>query len=558
MGEGDLFGVRALEKGFYGGVAQVTPLPSAANSPALSPARTNRGSNDMNTTSSSSSFQDLDLSQSTSASESSNPKKNASLTLSRLQPSDAELNGRRNHDPAVNMANFMPPSPSTSNHPEIPKIMVGSHVTRSTELASSGASSSHAVITSVASNGPNAKSPMISIFPPSTLASLNLPAGARRPGMPNRSVSDDSHSRNMSYDGRTSPTGTAPTVELRTMSSFSNWGDNVINDAARPVSPHLRADKPSAQHLSRTHSAEALSMESERAPRNRTRSRDALREAAHHNAHARNQSSSSARSISRTQDSVKRPSHTRQPSQEATNERNRDQLHYDPRAGARNRSGSVQGRNVDFDSRRESPFDDVHRMKHAKKDSDSSTYSTDTSSSTNSSRPQMTEADDERENERKLVEWRARDKGAAQGAPRDTNLQVSKNRAQPPKELSLQLGGAKSRDTTTHALDLALGLAATNNPSLAGSPVGPLPSIPKAKPAVRQPTRARSASEVENEGSTDLFVDSYYGRDSVFMPNSNAAEAQAMQKRKQGVIAAAAAAAAVAVVPRGSPMGRQI
>jgi hypothetical protein len=77
-------------------------------------------------------------------------------------------------------------------------------------------------------------------------------------------------------------------------------------------------------------------------------------------------SSRSSKSISRTRDSIRRasPAHTRKISVDRYNRhsRDRDQLHYDPTSHHRSRSGSVQGRAVDFDRPRESPFANINAI----------------------------------------------------------------------------------------------------------------------------------------------------------------------------------------------------
>ena len=84
---------------------------------------------------------------------------------------------------------------------------------------------------------------------------------------------------------------------------------------------------------------------------------------------SRSTSSQRTRAISRTQDSLRR--HSRKLSQdrsaadsniEKRRSRDRDQIHFDPSHHRRNRSGSVQGRAVDFDHPRESPFSNSHAI----------------------------------------------------------------------------------------------------------------------------------------------------------------------------------------------------
>lgn len=89
--------------------------------------------------------------------------------------------------------------------------------------------------------------------------------------------------------------------------------------------------------------------------------------------------SRSAHSLARTRDSVRR--HSRKVSQlslrtEKRRSRDRDQIHYDPTQRHRNRSGSVQGRSIDFDNPRESPFSNFHAIStHSTSSSQSSARS---------------------------------------------------------------------------------------------------------------------------------------------------------------------------------------
>ncbi|CZR63727.1 uncharacterized protein PAC_13624 [Phialocephala subalpina] len=85
----------------------------------------------------------------------------------------------------------------------------------------------------------------------------------------------------------------------------------------------------------------------------------------------------SSRSLSRTRDSV-RDSRTSQSFKSASSHRRsreRDQLHFDPTSHRRNRSGSVQGRSVDFDQPRESPFSNSNQTNHSPSSSVSSSTS---------------------------------------------------------------------------------------------------------------------------------------------------------------------------------------
>lgn len=103
--EGDLFGIRAIEAGFYAGVAQSRPV-SRANSVHGDPSL------------SSSTLVGANPSSPLMKGQSAN---NSSLSLnlnagngragSKLRPSEAELNGGRNHNGAVDMNLNVPPSP---------------------------------------------------------------------------------------------------------------------------------------------------------------------------------------------------------------------------------------------------------------------------------------------------------------------------------------------------------------------------------------------------------------------------------------------------------------
>ncbi|KAI9872836.1 MAG: hypothetical protein M1830_001134 [Pleopsidium flavum] len=136
LDEGDLFGIRAIESGYYGGVTQSRPT-SAAGSHSLSGSlnRTLVGSQTspkVVSTSPSSSVIALPLEPKRSRSplskylvsqaddvgdEFSSKRRKPSPLRSRLQPSSAELSGRTRHDPAVDMSLTVPPSPTNDTSP---------------------------------------------------------------------------------------------------------------------------------------------------------------------------------------------------------------------------------------------------------------------------------------------------------------------------------------------------------------------------------------------------------------------------------------------------------
>lgn len=131
MEEGDLFGIRAIESGYFGGVAQsrpVSPTGSTISNPFQTPASPSLVSQSAN-----SSVKDLPLLEVRQPSpippnlgmprgfllrtESTRVLSPIPRHLSprphirALQPSEAELNGRINHDPVVNTSIENPPSP---------------------------------------------------------------------------------------------------------------------------------------------------------------------------------------------------------------------------------------------------------------------------------------------------------------------------------------------------------------------------------------------------------------------------------------------------------------
>ena len=131
--------------------------------------------------------------------------------------------------------------------------------------------------------------------------------------------------------------------------------------APKPSRPNDRSSEVGVKPQSHTHSIAASSSYStttstldkplSQTPQNGSRSRSRGRSIS--SSHQRSRSSST-QTLSRTRDSVRR--HSRRRSEEKRRSRDRDQIHYDPSSRRRNRSGSVQGRAVNFDRPRESPF----------------------------------------------------------------------------------------------------------------------------------------------------------------------------------------------------------
>ena len=115
--EGDLFGIRAIEAGFYAGVAQSRPTSRAGSvvgdHPSLSTSTLvggNVNSPLMKGMSTNNSVLSLNL----------NATNNGTKRASPLRPSEAELSGRRNHNGAVDMSLQVPPSPGHPRGPPSP------------------------------------------------------------------------------------------------------------------------------------------------------------------------------------------------------------------------------------------------------------------------------------------------------------------------------------------------------------------------------------------------------------------------------------------------------
>ena len=131
--EGDLFGIRAIQSGFFGGVAQSRPSSIAeSNSPEGSSSNTLLGSHASpkfgQSPMSSTTTLPLDARRSSPLAHKAistedlnapTPSKRRAPTplRSTLAPSDAERSGRLNHDPAVNMSLEIPPSPVATSRP---------------------------------------------------------------------------------------------------------------------------------------------------------------------------------------------------------------------------------------------------------------------------------------------------------------------------------------------------------------------------------------------------------------------------------------------------------
>lgn len=120
--EGDLFGIRAIEAGFFAGVAQSRPTSRAGSiidHPSMSSSTLvggNPNSPLMKGHSNNNSVLSLQLGNSKDA----NSQPRISPPTSKLRPSEAELSGRHNHNGAVDMSLQVPPSPGLPRGPPSP------------------------------------------------------------------------------------------------------------------------------------------------------------------------------------------------------------------------------------------------------------------------------------------------------------------------------------------------------------------------------------------------------------------------------------------------------
>jgi hypothetical protein len=136
--QGDYFGVRALEAGFYAGVAQSAPTSRAGSvvgSPYMSTSTlVGGGSNFKDSMNNSvttlplahtrernnSAFSDFRDSDTLPSSPAASPPRRKSPPAIRLAPSTAELTGRHRFSAGVDMNQTVPPSPAVSRGPSSP------------------------------------------------------------------------------------------------------------------------------------------------------------------------------------------------------------------------------------------------------------------------------------------------------------------------------------------------------------------------------------------------------------------------------------------------------
>jgi hypothetical protein len=395
LDEGDLFGVRALEKGFFGGVAQSRPS-SVANSPRISPTISSASSPNLLNLSTSSSMQDLSLSSTIAASKSPSSivdAKHRTPTLSqKLRPSEVELSGRKNHDSTISgnvplsLQGPFPKepvatTPKTHKHTRtLSQPLSSSPVTHLDTLSIYGSPKLRAALRDndaaiesidVEVGSIASKSPPLTLFPP--------PKSPKRTEQQTKVTAQNCETQTIlstqstrdSYPSESAKryANTKSVIELNHLSGISQWGERVRNDLAAQKSPLLSTfnenpfeDAEETSHARSLSSASSNSHYSTDDAKEEPASSKTINTTVkpvpppkHHN---RSKSVESTKSIKRTHDSLRQPRKQSRDDIAVSRRRSldRDAMHYDPKHLARTRAGSVQGRAVDFDRPRASPF----------------------------------------------------------------------------------------------------------------------------------------------------------------------------------------------------------
>ncbi|EPE35392.1 hypothetical protein GLAREA_11091 [Glarea lozoyensis ATCC 20868] len=436
LDEGDLFGVRALEGGYFGGVSQSrpsSPSPSYVLAPQTVVTDWSNTNNQPGNLSTSSSQTDL---HSAGVSTPKKGHKPSPLRLHEekggiigvevvrppLSPSASSVGGKggaympptgklspKGIEPAAQKAGWVSPldvhfskpqtptSPSTPNiprpHSYLPRMnfpvekkqpnsevgsIIGSEISQYTTKSDSKGTTA-AVEVHSPTRGPDSISdtayhPYIPSRGGRETSRSIFPAHENR----DRSSSRSRGVKNgLSSRSPTNPVTRSPPVPLTPPRSGSSMGSGeqrpeddeqaVIRDSAtkrQRVSVSHRSE-PSQENITSPKQASIIAPQAvyQNPFLNRIAGSSESIAQAPRKSRSRSTSVSTTRSstsLSRTRDSIRRssPAHIRKSSAERFNRhsRDRDQLHYDPTSHHRSRAGSVQGRAVDFDHPRESPF----------------------------------------------------------------------------------------------------------------------------------------------------------------------------------------------------------
>ncbi|TGO52909.1 hypothetical protein BOTNAR_0310g00030 [Botryotinia narcissicola] len=432
LGEGDLFGVRAIERGFFGGVSQ-----SRSNSPAQSMfgppsttavdlTETSRALEAIRGPSAASSSQ---ISLSSHSSEVSAPKsiKHKPSPL-RLQPSEAEI--RRSALPNVG-GSYIPPSPIKEVRPQFNSVEVQFGRPSVSESPPSRSRSEEEVsqlhyqgevprnFMFLAGQHSSVRSQAGSIYGSAETSPQNqakipklptAPAPTHVFGFPprfsgrSRSTSPEEDSSSSDRSSTSSPELPVPAIPSPYKTSYQptthlEQEPRQPNTKPRSYQP-TQPSEPESQPDFYTHYREPSVANSILTTRtsilddpslSRSGSVNPVRGRPAYKSNSRTPSATYTHGqISRTHDSLRMSRKASLQTQERRISRDRDQMHYDPTlssgSAVRNRSGSVQGRAVDFDRPRESPFSNANAIVGSEHGRQESYSSVSTASSRESSR----------------------------------------------------------------------------------------------------------------------------------------------------------------------------
>ncbi|TAQ86213.1 hypothetical protein B7494_g5467 [Chlorociboria aeruginascens] len=420
--EGDLFGVRALEHGFFGGVSQSRPTSPAPGSIAGS-----AESIKLKGISGSAASSVIDLPSMRNSNFSPitapQPAKTKPAAL-RLQPSDAELMGRSRHSMISFGTNISSPlvspkspegvapldphfdGPSTGNSQKR-KSYVPQQVQSSEENelktrvvpAPSLISRVKSETASIVGPSPESNSERFSQGPPSSYyppqPTFQRSRGSERSIFPMRDQSESrpsSNRINKPFDLTLQPEPNSDGAIIRDVSNKQIVSVTTPQEPEFPpesIDHHTRnySTAASSTYSTTTSILEISKEDAQPKPRSKSPESSARGRGRPRTHHARSSSSST---LSRTRDSVL---HNRKSSADTMKEdkrrsKDRDQIHFDPRQHYRNGSGSVQGRSVDFDRPRSSPFSSASDHSVSSSTSSPSSASTSSPSSASTLSPQ--------------------------------------------------------------------------------------------------------------------------------------------------------------------------
>ncbi|KAF7899765.1 hypothetical protein EAF00_004101 [Botryotinia globosa] len=463
LGEGDLFGVRAIERGFFGGVSQ-----SRSNSPAQSMfgppsttavdlTETSRALEAIRAPSAASSSQ---ISLSSHSSEVSAPKsiKHKPSPL-RLQPSEAEI--RRSALPNVG-GSYIPPAPIKEDRPQLNSVEVQFSRPSVSESPPSRGRSEEEVsqlhyqgevprnFMFLAGQHSSVRSQAGSIYgsaEPSPQNQAKIPKLPKAPapthvfGSPprlsgrSRSTFPEEDSSSSDCSSTSSPELPVPAIPSPYKTSYQPT-THLEQEPRQPNTKHrsyqpTQPSEPESQSDFYTHYREPSVANSILTARtsilddpslSRSGSVNPVRGRPAYKSNSRTPSAAYTHGqISRTHDSLRMSRNASLQTQERRILRDRDQMHYDPTlssgSAVRNRSGSVQGRAVDFDRPRESPFSNANAIvgsEHGRQESDSTVSTASSRESSREGRGRSGSVGDE--------EWRGR--GRARSTVGETIVEV--------------------------------------------------------------------------------------------------------------------------------------